>query len=305
MRIEGRQDAGGRGRAALQQRKKSVGAVYFSVDTQLIRELKRHLPLEVLVETGTFEGDTVAQVRELFATLYTVELSEKYFEISRQRFFRDPAIHVSKGHSPDWLKQLVPRLKDQPVLYWLDAHWCVAEQTAGEISQCPLVEELRAIGDLNSKSVLMIDDAHLFLCPPPHPHESSQWPPFDGLVRELRALSPIHEMMVLNDVFLFYPGSVASAVQGYARENSINWLTVLDKSRDYDQVVRENKEKEVEIRDKEGEIRRLGDVCTARLELINQQHEQILQLRQSVEYRLGYSLLKPWQIIKKRLTRLA
>jgi len=143
----------------------------------------------------------------------------------------------------------------------------------------------------------MIDDANLFLCPPPHPHESSQWPPFDLLVRELRALSPIHEMMVLNDVFLFYPGSVASAVQRYARENSINWLTVLDKSKDYDQVVRENKEKEAEIHG-------LAEVCTARLKLINQQHEQILQLRQSVEYRLGYSLLNPWRVIKKRLTRL-
>jgi hypothetical protein len=186
VRIEGWQDA-----AAVRQREKSVGAVYFSVDTELIRELKRHLPLEVLVETGTFEGDTVAQVRELFETLHTVELSEKYFEISRQRFLYDPAIFVSQGHSPDWLKQLVPRLLDQPVLYWLDAHWCVAEQTAGEISQCPLIEELRAIGGLNPQSVLMIDDANLFLCPPPHPHESSQWPPFDLLVRELRALSPI------------------------------------------------------------------------------------------------------------------
>jgi len=288
-----------------------VGAVYFSVDTELIRELKRHLPLEVFVETGTFEGDTVAQVRELFETLHTVELSEKYFEISRQRFLHDPAIVVSQGHSPDWLKQLVPRLLDQTVLYWLDAHWCVAEQTAGEISQCPLIEELRAIGGLNPQSVLMIDDANLFLCPPPHPHESSQWPPFDLLVRELRALSPIHEMMVLNDVFLFYPGSVASAVQRYARENSINWLTVLDKSKDYDQVLRENKEKEAEIhqvvrenKEKEAEIHGLAEVCTARLKLINQQHEQILQLRQSVEYRLGYSLLNPWRVIKKRLTRL-
>jgi hypothetical protein len=281
-----------------------VGAVYFSIDTQLISELKRHLPLEVLVETGTFEGDTVAQVRELFETVYTVELSEKYFEISRQRFLHDPAVYVSQGHSPDWLKELTPRLKDLPVLYWLDAHWCVAEQTAGEISQCPLMEELKAIGCLNSQSVLMIDDAHLFLCPPPQPHESSQWPPFDGLIRQLRTLSPRHQMMVLNDVFLLYPDRVANIVQAYARENSVNWLTVLDKSRDYDQVVRENKEKEVEIHEKEAEIRGLQDVCNSRLELINQQHDQILQLRQSAEYRLGYSLLNPWQIIKNKLTRL-
>lgn len=289
-----------------------MGAVHFSVDTQLIKELKRHLPLEVLVETGTFEGDTVAQLRQLFETLYTVELSEKYFEISRQRFLHDPAVCVSRGHSPDWLKQLVPRLKDQAVLYWLDAHWCVAQQTAGDVSQCPLMEELRAIRSLNAKSVLMIDDARLFLCPPPHPHESSHWPSFDELVRELRGLSQIHEMMVLNDVFLCYPKAVVNTVQAYARENSIDWLTVLDKSRDYDQVVQENKEKEgeihekeAEIHEKEAEIHRLQDVCASRLELINQQHEQILRLRQSREYRLGYSLLNPWQIIKKSLTKLA
>ncbi|MCI0418721.1 MAG: hypothetical protein L0312_05780, partial [Acidobacteria bacterium] len=98
---------------------------------------------------------------------------------------------------------------------------------------------------------------------------------------------------------------VVNTVQAYARENSIDWLTVLDKSRDYDQVVQENKEKEAEIHEKEAEIHRLQDVCASRLELINQQHEQILRLRQSREYRLGYSLLNPWQIIKKSLTKLA
>src|SRR5690606_22307867 len=96
-------------------------------------------------------------------------------------------------------------LHEKSVLYFLDAHWCVAEDTAGELSQCPLLDETRAIGQLNAQSVLLIDDARLFLAPPPEPHVLADWPDLSKLLAALKRLAPSHHLMVLNDTFVLYP----------------------------------------------------------------------------------------------------
>ncbi len=36
-----------------------MGAVHFSIDPKLVAVFKRHLPLQVFVETGTFEGEAI------------------------------------------------------------------------------------------------------------------------------------------------------------------------------------------------------------------------------------------------------
>jgi ribosomal protein L13 len=60
-------------------------------------------------------------------------------------------------------------------------------------------------------------------------------------------------------------------------------------------------EKEGQIVEKEGEIRRLALVASERLELINSQHAELEAVRRSSEYRFGYLVLNPWQVLKKRL----
>ena len=57
-----------------------MGAVNFSLSPDLVQALTEALPLEVLVETGTFEGETIAGVLSRFHEIYSVELSSHYFE---------------------------------------------------------------------------------------------------------------------------------------------------------------------------------------------------------------------------------
>ena len=52
-----------------------MGDIKFSIDTGLIEALKRELPLEVLVETGTFEGDAIEIARPYFQIVHSIELS--------------------------------------------------------------------------------------------------------------------------------------------------------------------------------------------------------------------------------------
>jgi len=314
-----------------------MGAVHFSIDVSLVEVLKRALPLEVFVETGTFKGDGVRQVHSLFQELYTVESSAKYYERACERFKSDPAIQVFHDASAKLLRKLMPRLASRSVLYWLDAHGCGEELTT-DVPQCPLLDELAAIGHLNERSVLLIDDARLFLAPPPPPHSPEQWPSLDLVIKGLHSLSTAHEILALNDVFVYFPSSIGNSLRNFASRCAIDWLTVLDKARDYDEILakfrqvdedarkkdaeieslaREARGKDAEIeslareaRGKDTEIQSLANQAAEKELQIQRQHADILRLlreisdlRRSSSYRLGFALLNPWSSINQKLLK--
>jgi hypothetical protein len=201
-----------------------MGAFTFSLDRRIVECLKRALPLPYFVETGTFEGESIHQIASLFERTFTVELSETLFRLVRERFANQPSVSLHQGSSPEFLRDLSEQLHEKSVLYWLDAHWCVAQGTAGEQSQCPLLEELTAIGSLNDSSIVLIDDARLFLCTPPAPHEATDWPTFHAILKSLRRLNPDHYLQVINDVIFYYPPTADAAVREFAREHGADLM---------------------------------------------------------------------------------
>jgi GT2 family glycosyltransferase len=217
-----------------------MGAVTFSIDWRLVRALQSGLPLSVFVETGTFKGDTIAEMLPHFAQLFTVELSENLWQAAVHRFIAQPKVTAARGDSASFLAQVQTSVADRSTLYWLDAHWCVGENTTGARSQCPLLAEIDAIGKLGTQSVVLIDDARLFLAPPQTPHESSQWPRFHEIVAALMRLSAQHEIMVVNDVIVFFPEAVRAPLEKYARDFGIDWLAAAAYLRDHaDQQAKE------------------------------------------------------------------
>jgi hypothetical protein len=201
-----------------------LGAVTFSIDTDLVSRLKKSLPLNLFVETGTFHGDTTFSLIPYFDRLITIEFSEPLCIEAKARFNRNANVEVLHGSSPEVLEKLRPIFDESPALFWLDAHWCVANDTAGELSQCPLLFELRAIGALHAESVILIDDARLFLAPPIAPHEVSHWPRLHQIIDDLIALSPVHEIMIVNDVIAFYPKRIIQTMNKYAQDCGVDWL---------------------------------------------------------------------------------
>jgi len=252
-----------------------MGAVNFSIDDSLLSMMREVLHLYAFVETGTFEGESVQRALPFFEEIHSVELSEIYFKKAVQRFEKEKNVHLYHDDSVRFLKQVQQALKDKAVLYWLDAHWCCADETAGGTSQCPVLEELDAISRLGAESVILIDDARLFLCPPPPPHTVEDWPRFDALVRKLLLISSVHELMVVNDVLICFPRSVREHVEKYAREHSIDWLSVLDKSRDYDTF-------RIELGEKEEEINRLAAAARERERALTEKENEIGTLAQAI-----------------------
>ncbi|HYQ70464.1 MAG TPA: glycosyltransferase, partial [Gammaproteobacteria bacterium] len=113
----------------------------------------------------------------------------------------------------------------------LDAHWCCADATAGSDSQTPLLEELQAIGSLQPSSVLLIDDARLYLSSPPEPHRLADWPDFHAVVLALLALSQQHRLMVYNDVIIFYPQALRSELSDYTHKHGRDLLRIMRDAR--------------------------------------------------------------------------
>lgn len=231
-----------------------MGAVNFSLDLQLVTGLKKVLPLPVFFETGTFKGDTIKEMLPYFGRLITAELSEPLWKEAINRFVSEKKVEPYLGNSPDVIAKFHSALKDSSVLYWLDAHWCVADDTSGEKSQCPLLEEIHSIGQLNDQSVILIDDARLFLAPPPLPHETSQWPSIDSIITALKQTSSRHELSVVNDVIIFYPKLVRDSVISYAKKQGVDWLRASQSLLENVELRRVLEEKEAEIQQKEAGI---------------------------------------------------
>jgi glycosyltransferase involved in cell wall biosynthesis len=227
-----------------------MGAVTFSLDQRFLECLKGALPLTTFVETGTFKGDAVAIAAPYVERVVTVEFSRPLWEEAVKRFSGDARVEALLGNSPEVLARIRPTLGDTSTLFWLDAHWCVADNTAGDHSQCPLLAEISAIGTLGETSVILIDDARLFLAPPPQPYDVAQWPTFDEVVRALRSLSGGHELMVVNDVIACYPASARDAVSEHAHRHGIDWLRAT-------QSLEENTALRISLEDKESVIREL------------------------------------------------
>ena len=234
-----------------------MGAVNFSLDMQLVTGLKKVLPLPIFFETGTFKGDTVYAMFPYFDRLITAELSEPLWKEATNRFVSEKKVEPYLGNSPDVIAKFHSALKDSSVLYWLDAHWCVADDTSGEKSQCPLLEEIHAIGQLNDQSVILIDDARLFLASPPAPHETSQWPSIDSIITALKQTSSQHELSVVNDVIIFYPKLVRDSVISYAKKQGVDWLRASQSLLENVELRRVLEEKEAEIQQKEVALIRL------------------------------------------------
>src|SRR5438876_3485789 len=89
---------------------------------RVIRNYAARFGIDVLVETGTFLGDTVYVLRKEFARIISIELDPQLATAAQRRFARNSNVTVLAGDSSCLLPDVLRNL-DMPVLFWLDAHW--------------------------------------------------------------------------------------------------------------------------------------------------------------------------------------
>lgn len=123
---------------------------------------------KVMVETGTFLGDTVEYFKNKFELVISIELSKDLAERAKKRFKDDKNVRIHQGDSSLLLPSLLTELKN-PILFWLDGHYSseffINEEfirTAKGEKNTPIENELDIIFHSGIDSIIMIDDARLF-----------------------------------------------------------------------------------------------------------------------------------------------
>jgi hypothetical protein len=151
-----------------------MGIVRMGCPEDFILQLKTKFSIEEFVETGTFKGNTSIWASKNFTSVKTIENSEVIYNKTSKRLASYQNIQCYFGNSAGVLDKAIDMNKVQ--IFWLDAHWCGGD-TFGTEEECPLIEELEVIKQkAHPDSIILIDDARLFMAPPPLPHNSKDWP---------------------------------------------------------------------------------------------------------------------------------
>ncbi len=125
---------------------------------RLLRRYARQFGLAILVETGSYRGDTVAALRREFKQVYSIELSPDLARMAEKRFRRARNVTIIHGDSGATLAELTRELH-VPTLFWLDGHYSAGSTARGTLST-PVLAELEAIlSHPVSGHVVLIDDA--------------------------------------------------------------------------------------------------------------------------------------------------
>jgi len=142
---------------------------YGSNDETVSALAKRHLLLQklrscnlnVVIETGTFLGDTANFLAARGYSVITVEIEPRIAAWARARFDGFANVRVVEGDSGLLMTGLIADL-DQPALFYLDGHYSGGETGKGQ-HETPVVKEVEVIlRDAPSGSFVIIDDARCF-----------------------------------------------------------------------------------------------------------------------------------------------
>ena len=122
----------------------------------LLRETAHVYGLRVLIETGTYMGETAWSLRHEFDRIETIELEPTLARLAEIRFGRTGNVHVHQGNSAALLPGVLGGLTE-PALFWLDAH--PSTDRTAQSAEIPLRRELSAIAAHPVRGhVVLVDD---------------------------------------------------------------------------------------------------------------------------------------------------
>ena len=190
-----------------------MGVINFGVPEKETEYLKNILKLDVFVEGGTYKGETAKNMSDTFRKVYTIEKSDVMFDIANEKLKDISNVTMLKGDTRVHLHSILEN--NDNILFWLDAHWSGGE-TYGKGDECPLLEELEIIFEYNKNYVVLIDDARLFLAPPPYPHDYKNWP---SLTNILQVLPMNWELVEFEDVIYLFSEKINNEFKVFIQEN--------------------------------------------------------------------------------------
>jgi len=121
------------------------------------------VPIRCAVETGTYKANSTRKMAFMFPRVYTIEIGQAQFDANAPLLACMPHVSAILGDSAE-IVPLLAKVLQEPVLWYLDAHWFPA-QFADGVELCrdnpfPLWAELEAIRDRKMPDLVLVDDVH-------------------------------------------------------------------------------------------------------------------------------------------------
>lgn len=127
----------------------------------VVKYARKHR-LQILIETGTFEGEMVEAMLKRFRVIHSIEIFEPLYLKSQNKFSGIKHINLHHGDSGSCLPKVLGSI-NEPALFWLDAHYS-GDGTGRGNTDTPILKEIAHIFDHPVRNhVILIDDARLFL----------------------------------------------------------------------------------------------------------------------------------------------
>lgn len=184
-----------------------MGYRHYGVDTggipiNYIRLFSSEYNIPVFIETGTAGGESIRKAALIFPICHTIEVIE-----GRADGVYPDNVTLHTGDSGKLIRGLSENYKGHKVFFWLDAHWSEPVASEENEQECPLMQEIDAIFHSGHKEpFIMIDDARLFLGPPPWPCDPRKWPSVKDIFDRLSSCWPDSIVSVIDDYIICLPG---------------------------------------------------------------------------------------------------
>jgi hypothetical protein len=148
----------------------------------------------VFIETGTYHGETVQEMKSRYGKVVSIEIDKALYEKARERFKDDANVTIVLGDCAKELPKILDLLSE-PAVFWLDGHWSGAGTGKGKVVD-PVLMSLEQIGSHPVKEhAIFIDDARYFDGKDGRPDI------VDVLVR-LRGINRGYLIRILNDIVI-------------------------------------------------------------------------------------------------------
>ena len=195
-----------------------MGLVRMGVPEALVLFIRKNFNVGIFVETGTFKGETTRWAADHFERVITIELSKELFNRAVQKFQHQHNVDLKFGDSSQELPKIISEI-GRSAVFWLDAHHCCSMNTAGKGVMAPILCEIDAITASSHDHFILIDDARLFLAPPPDPHLLNEYPEINVLLKALNERKN-HYVVIYDDVIICVPDSAREKISAFCKQET-------------------------------------------------------------------------------------
>jgi len=166
------------------------------IKVNTLKEFQKRFDINCLIETGTHMGSTVDDVKNNFKRIYTIELSDSFYNRAVKRFSKFPHIKILHGDSSKILPDILNQISS-PCLFWLDAHYSGGNTSKGDL-ETPIIGELTVIKDHKvNNHLILIDDARCFT-------GNTDYPTLDEVFRIIKTINNNYKIEVKADIIRAY-----------------------------------------------------------------------------------------------------